>query len=429
MAEADRLSRPELSRLQDVRLARLLDEILPCNRFYDRKFKDAGLATTEVRHCDDLRKLPFTTKKDLATDQEQYPPFGSCLTYPLVSYTRLHQTSGTQGQPLRWLDTPASWQGLLESWKTIYRIVGVTAQDRLLFAFSFGPFLGFWTAFEAAAQLGCLCLPAGGLSSGARLKMLLDNQATVVLCTPTYALRLAQVAREQGFLLVPQNPHYKVRCLIVAGEPGGSIPATRSRIEKAWHARVFDHSGMTETGPMTIECPEAPGGLHVLEGDFFAEVIDPVTANPLAPGETGELVVTTLHRIGSPLLRYRTGDLVRLAQVPCPCGSTWLRLEGGILGRTDDMIPIRGNNLYPAALENILRRFEEVEEYRVEVDAASALTQLRIEIEPRPAASADLGKRIEQALRDELLFRADVRLVPPNTLPRFEMKAQRIKRN
>ncbi|MBI1831274.1 MAG: phenylacetate--CoA ligase family protein, partial [Planctomycetes bacterium] len=399
----------------DPRLAELLRTIVPANRFYARKF--AGLA------LDDWHALPFTTKDELLANQAEHPPYGELLTYPLQRYTRLHQTSGTQGMPLRWLDTPESWDRMLGCWRTMFDIVGVTPADRLLFAFSFGPFLGFWTAFEAASRMGCLCLAAGGLSSGARLRMLLDNRATVVLCTPTYALHLADFAKQSGVRLEG------VRCLIVAGEPGGSIPATRARIEEAWNARVFDHSGMTEIGPLAIECPANPGGLHVLEDDYFAEVID---RSPHAPREDavsrsetptiGELVLTNLGRLGSPLIRYRTGDLVRVDPNPCPCGRTWMRLAGGILGRTDDMIAIRGNNVYPSALENVLRRFAEIAEYRVTLDRSSPLTQMRIEIEPIApwtlGRGEELAARVAEAIRDELMFRAEVAVVAPGTLPR-----------
>src|SRR5262249_51444946 len=200
---------------------------------------------------------------------------------------------------------------------------------------------------------------------------------TVVCCTPTDALRLAETAREQGIELNNGNSRYAVRALVVAGEPGGSIPATRQRIEEAWRARVFDHSGMTEVGPLAIECPAGPCGLHILEDDYYAEVIEPTTGHSLTPhpsppdgrGEqVGELVLTNLGRLGSPLIRYRTGDLVRVDPKPCPCGRKWMRLAGGILGRTDDMIAIRGNNVYPSALENVLRRFAEISEYRVTID-------------------------------------------------------------
>jgi phenylacetate-CoA ligase len=397
----------------DPRLAELLRSILPSHRFYARKFTGIPL--------DDWSQLPFTTKEELLADQAARPPYGDLLTYPLDRYTRLHQTSGSRGAPLRWLDTPESWERMLGSWRTMFGMIGVTPADRLMFAFSFGPFLGFWTAFEAASSIGCLCLPAGGLSSGARLRMLLDNRATVLLCTPTYALHLAQYAQEYDIRLEG------VRSVIVAGEPGGSIPATRARIESAWNARVFDHSGMTEIGPTAIECPANPGGLHILEDDYVAEVIDPATGKLLRGNDIGELVLTNLGRVGSPLLRYRTGDLVRVDPTPCPCGCKWMRLAGGILGRTDDMIAIRGNNFYPGALENVLRRFAEVVEYRATIDRQATLAEMRIEVEPAADAGAGLAERIGAAIRDELMFRAEVALAPPGSLPRFEMKAQRVR--
>jgi phenylacetate-CoA ligase len=304
----------------------------------------------------------------------------------------------------------------------MYTLAGLHQGDRLFFPFSFGPFLGFWTAFEAGTRRGNLCLPGGGMSSAARLRFLLDNEATVVFCTPTYALRLAEVAEANGIRLASTTPGYKVRALIVAGEPGGSIPGTRSRIEQAWQARVFDHSGMTEVGPVAIECLENPSGLHILEEDYLAEVIDPVTTEPVEPGSVGELVLTNLGRVGSPLIRYRTGDLVRVDPRPCPCGRPWLRLEGGILGRTDDMIHIRGNNVYPTALEAVLRRFGDVGEYRAVLSREGTMTSLRIEVE----GSQEIAARVSQAIREDLLFRADVVAVPPGSLPRFEMKAKRI---
>src|SRR5207249_4252272 len=263
------------------------------------------------------------------------------------------------------------------------------------------------------------------------------NRVTVVVSTPTYALRLAEVAQENGIVLGNQTPGYAVRAVIVGGEPRGGIPATRRRIEESWHARLFDQSGMTEIGPATCECLEAPGGLHLLEGDFIAEVIDPRTPTLPSPcqgegrvgvpaGEVGELVLTNLGRLGSPLLRYRTGDLVRVHPRPCPCGCPWMRLDGGILGRTDDMLALRGNNVYPSALENVIRRFAEVVEYRITIDRSRALAEMRLEIEPAANATPTLATRIGDAIRDELMFRAEVALVAPGTLPRFEMKARRI---
>lgn len=415
--------RTTLAARQEERLRRLFAGVLPTNRFYAAKLAAAGIAVELRPELADLVQLPFTTKAELVADQGANPPFGTNLTYPIEQYCRLNQTSGTHGKPLRWLDTAQSWSNLLGCWKIIFQIAGVCAADRLFFPFSFGPFLGFWTAFEAAQQIGCLVIPAGGMSTGARLNLMLETQATVVCCTPTYALHLAEEARRQNLDLAASP----ARMLIVAGEPGGSIPATRSRLEQEWGARVIDHSGLTEVGPMAVECLASPGHLHVLETEYIAEVIDPTTYAPVLPGLIGELIATNLGRDGSPLIRYRTGDLVRVAREPCPCGLAFLKLEGGILGRTDDMIHVRGNNLYPTALEAIIRRFADVVEYRVTVDRTGALTALGIEVEPTPATEGPmLAERISHAIRDELLFRVDVVSVPPGTLPRFEMKARRI---
>jgi phenylacetate-CoA ligase len=419
----ENLERPALLELQRQRLCALLTEILPANRFYARKFADAGLRSGDVTTPTDLARLPFTTKADLTADQQAHPPYGSVLTYPRERYCRLHQTSGTSGQPLRWLDTSESWAWMLGCWDAKFRVAGMGADDRFFFPFSFGPFLGFWTAFEAATRQGWLCLPGGGMNTAVRLRFLLDNEVTVVLCTPTYALRMAEVAREEN-LDLRNSP---VRALIVAGEPGGNIPAVRERLESAWGARVFDHSGMTETGPMTAECVENPGGLHVLEDRYLVEIIDPETGQPTPAGAIGELVVTNLGRTGSPVIRYRTGDLVRLDPKPCPCGRSLLRLDGGILGRSDDMIHLRGNNFFPGSLENVLRRLVDVVEYRAEVIQNGSLATLRIEVEPAPAADATaVIDRVHRAVRDTFLFRAEVAAVPPGSLPRFEMKARRV---
>jgi phenylacetate-CoA ligase len=414
------LTRPDLDRLQAEGLARLLADVLPGNRFYARKLADAGLDPTALVFPRDLCRLPFTTKDELLASQLSHPPYGEVLTYPVEHYTRLHQTSGTSGKPLRWLDTPQSWGVLLDTWLALFQLAGVTAQDRLFFPFSFGPFLGFWTAFEAGARLGCLCLPGGGMSSGARLHFLLDNAATVVFCTPTYALHLAEVARAEGLDL----PASAVRLVVVAGEPGGNIPATRQRIEAGWGARVIDHNGMTETGPLGIESLDEPGGLYLLETVCLPEILEPGGDRPVAPGTEGELVVTTFRRTACPLIRYRTGD--RVLADPAPGRWPFLRLVGGIRGRADDMVSVRGNNLHPAALQTILHRFGDVAEYRVVVDQSAALTVLLVEIEVTEGADAlGVAVRVDRAIRDELLFRAEVRAVPPGSLPRQELKARR----
>jgi phenylacetate-CoA ligase len=410
--------------LRDGQLARvrsLIGAVLPGNRFYARKL--AGLDPNNLRTPADFARLPFTTKAELAADQNEHPPYGSALTFPVEKYCRLHQTSGTStGSPLRWLDTPESWEWLLGCWRVSFPFMGLTARDKLYFPFSFGPFLGFWTAFEAATRAGFLCIPGGGMTSTARLRFLLEHACTVVFATPTYALHLAELAAKEGIDLA-RSP---VRAVVVAGEPGGNIPATRERIETVWGARVFDHYGMTEVGPVAIESAEQRGTMYLLESEYLAEVLTPGTDTPAPAGEFGELVLTNLGRVGSPLIRYRTGDMVRVSSDPDPVGRTWRRLEGGILGRADDMIHVRGNNLYPGAIEAIVRRFPQVAEYRIVIDHTGPLADLRLEVEPASGDGRELADSVGRAVRDELLFRVEVRAVACGSLPRFEMKAKRL---
>jgi phenylacetate-CoA ligase len=411
----------ELQLTQLERVRQMLRDILPGNAFYERKF--AGVDPDQLHTLDDFTRLPLTTKSELAADQHDHPPYGSILSFPRNRYCRLHQTSGTStGRPLRWLDTPESWEWLLNCWDQIFSLLGLTKQDILFFPFSFGPFLGFWSAFEAATRSGFLCLPGGGMSSTARVRFLIEHRCTVVFTTPTYALHLAEVAATDSLDLAASP----VRAIVVAGEPGGAIPSTRARIEAAWGARVFDHYGLTEIGPVAIEAVDTPGQLYLLEDDFLVEVLVAGQNHPAAPGDEGELVLTNLGRIGSPLIRYRTGDIVRLATNPDPAGRTWRRLDGGIRGRVDDMIHIRGNNLYPSAIEAIIRRFPEVAEYRIIIDHTGSLADMRIEIEPVNDTDNSLADAVSRAIRDELLFRVEVVTVAPRSLPRFEMKARRL---
>ncbi len=427
MTDAPHPTRSELEALQLEQLRSLVAELFPANKFYASKLQSAGITFDVSSATDFSARFPFTTKAELVADQLAHPPFGTNLTYPLNRYTRFHQTSGTRGAPLRWLDTRESWEAMLDCWAEVFRAAGVKAGDRVMFAFSFGPFLGFWLAFEAAARLGALCLPGGGLGSAARLRVMQENGVNVLCCTPTYALRLAEVAAEEKIAIHT----FGIRTIIVAGEPGGSIPATRAKLESLWPGvRFFDHHGMTEVGPVTFECPARPGVLHVIESSYYAEVIDPVTRQPAS---RGELVLTTLVRTGSPLLRYRTGDLVKCRRQnaegraeACECGRFDLALEGGILGRVDDMIIVRGVNIYPSAIEEIIRGFADVAEYRVQVSTTQALTELRVEIEPvAGAVTRELGARLELMFHKTFALRVPVSLVSAGTLPRFEMKATR----
>lgn len=397
---------------QLARLNELLSRILPRNAYYQARL---GALTLPISWAQ-FHALPLTTKADLVADQERSPPLGTIATYAPEQYVAYHQTSGTTGRPLVVLDTQESWDWWTECWRYVYAAAGVTARDRICFAFSFGPFIGFWSGYAAARRLGAMTIPGGGLDSKARLHLLRNMEATVLVCTPTYALRLAEVARAEGLSIRDSA----VRVTIHAGEPGASIPSVRSRIEESWGARAFDHAGGTEVGAYGFSC-DARDGMHVNEAEFIAEVLDPVTGQPCAEAAAGELVITNLGRAGWPAIRYRTGDIVAVGTRACSCGRTFLTFPGGIIGRTDDLIVLRGINVYPSAIEAIVRTFE-VDEFRMVRTRAGALDELTVEVE----ASDGVAVTLAEVFRERLAVRIPTRTVPPGSLPRWELKAKRV---
>ena len=403
---------------QCTRLQSLARVIHPANAFVARKWRSAGVQSADdLGSWDDFFRLPLTTKSELVDDQAAHPPFGSNLSHPIERYVRVHQTSGTTGTPLRWLDTQESWDWWERCWGFVFRGAGLGPGDRVFFPFSFGLFIGLWSGFEGARALGCLAIPGGGQDSAHRLAVIESLGATAICCTPSYALHLAEVARERGVELRKLG----VRVTVHAGEPGAGIPSVRARIEEAWGARAYDHAGMTEMGAYGYEC-EAQAGLHVNESEFIVEVLDPVTGRP---AREGELVLTNLGRSCSPLLRYRTGDRVRLASGPCECGRTFARLEGGILGRVDDMLIVRGVNVFPAALEGIVRRFAAVDEFAIEVYRRAEMDEVRLLLEVQDGA-AHVPIAVQEAVRVDLGIRVEVTTVPLRSLPRYELKARRL---
>jgi phenylacetate-CoA ligase len=409
--ERERWPRATLEQWQVQQFNQLLSAILPQNEFYANKFR--GLPTT-ITDIAQLAQYPCTTKDDLAAT----PTPGRLSvnqTWPTERYSRYHQTSGTRGRPQIVLETRDDWHWWMEVWQAIFDAADVRPGDRVLMAFSFGPFIGFWSAYDAAVERGCLLIPCGGMSSLARLELAKQVQANVVMCTPSYALHLVEVGQQQQLPVDSLG----VRQLVLAGEPGGSIPAVRDRIAQAWQAHVHDHCGATEVGPWGYGDRHG-AGLYVIETDFIAEFVQPNTDQPAQAGELAELVLTCLGRVGSPCIRYRTRDLVR------PIWQhdherQFVFLSGGILGRVDDMLVIRGVNLFPSSIDAILREFPEVSEYRATVTTVSAMDQVTLEVEDQLHDAS----RIMERLRSRLGLKIDVTIVPPGTLPRFEGKGKR----
>jgi phenylacetate-CoA ligase len=409
--QLERLDAAALARLQVQRLNELLDSILPANAFYAAKLADVK---RPVESLHELCDWPVTFKEELLAAARDDAP-ASCRTYPLELYSRFHQTSGTHGRPLAVLDTAADWQWWIECWQYVLDAAKITSADRVLMAFSFGPFIGFWSAYDALADRGSLLVPTGGVHTLGRLELLRASKATVVCCTPSYALHLAETGADAKLNVGELG----VRRLILAGEPGGSVPAVRSRIESLWQATVLDHCGASEVGPWGYG-DLAGEAVRIIESEFIGEFLSVATGEPAGEGELAELVLTPLGRTGCPVIRYRTGDLVR----PSWRGggqNQFVRLEGGVLGRADDMAIVRGVNIFPSSIEQIVRSFPEVVEYRAVVHKASHLDQLRVEVEDRLAQP----ERIAEELRLRLGLAVNVIAVPLGSLPRFEGKGKR----
>ena len=391
------------------RLRQMLAKVSASNAFWQERLD--GFAAPG--NLEEFRKLPLTSNHDLSADQIQHPPFGSNLSEPLGHYSKYHQTSGTTGKPLMVLDTPQSWAWWCDCWDSVLDASGVRNDDRAFFAFSYAPFIGFWSAQDAVTRRGILSVSGGGAHTLRRLQLLQDLDCTVLFATPTYSLHMAAVAEEHGI----DSATTSIRSVILAGEPGGSIPATRHRIEEAWGAQVFDHAGASEVGAYGLPCPQGRG-VFMNEREFIAEVLAVNGEEPVAEGETGELVITNLGRHCSPVIRYRTRDLVRARRLP-----EGLLLEGGILGRVDQMMLVRGVNLHPSAIEEAVRRAAGKAEFRITVVRDGAMDEAEVEVEA-PAAAC---RAIAEDVNSNFGVRVEVREVGRDSLPRWQGKAKRFR--
>jgi phenylacetate-CoA ligase len=423
------MPRDELHALQLRKLKRLVEWTEAQVPYQSKKLHDAGVTADSMNSLDDLRRIPFMTREEWMQGQIDNPPYGPILAAPQEIAIRYHMTSGTTGRtPIRVLDSMKDWEWIAEMWCYGFWGFGIRPNDTVFFAFSYGTFVGFWGAHYACEKIGCLVLPGGNMTTEGRVKQIMDMGATVVCSTPTYALRMAQEAQSLGIDLAA-GP---VKRLILSGEPAGSIPATKQLIEEQWGAKAGDTAGMTELGTIMIfECDHQPGGTHIIEDHFIEEVIDPITTEPVDYGERGERVVTSFGRGFIPVLRYRTRDLV--VKVPgntCGCGRTFDIYDGGIRGRVDDMKLIRGTNVYPRAVEAIVRERREIDEFQVHLYTADGIRdeiEVLIEVPDKSldteTLTHDLGRALSEAHEG---LRFNVRIAEDNSLPRFELKAKRL---
>jgi phenylacetate-CoA ligase len=423
------LPRDQLEELQTRKLRSLVDWSIAQVPWQAKRLADVGITSSEdLRSLEDLRRVPMMTRDDWMRGQLERPPFGVNVAAPEETAIRYHMTSGTTGKtPIRVLDSMKDWEWIAEMWCYGLWGFGVRPADVLFVAFGYATFIGFWGLHYAGEKMGCLVLPGGAMPTDARVKTAVEMGATVVASTPTYALRMAQEAKAMGIDL----PSSSVRRLILSGEPAGSIPATKRLIEDLWGAKAADTAGMTELGTIMIfECEAQPGGTHIIEDHYVEEVVDPETDRPVPYGEMGERVVTSFGRGFIPVIRYRTRDLV--VKVPgstCSCGRTFDLYDGGIRGRVDDMKLVRGTNVYPRAVEAIVREHPEIDEFQIHLFTAEGIRdeiEVLVEIPDRSAdADAILGAIARELADAHEGLRFGAQRVDSGTLPRFELKAKR----
>jgi phenylacetate-CoA ligase len=425
--KTETLDRRQLDALQLAKLRRQVAWASERSPWYKRTL--AGFDISDLRSLDDLRRLPMLTREDWMNSQFEHPPYGEIPAIGGDGAIRVHTTSGTTGKgPLRAIDSRKDWAWIAEMWAYGIWGCGIRPADTAYIAFGYGSFIGFWGLHYSMEKIGVLNVPGGAQPTEARVRQIVDFGATAVASTPTYALRLAQEADLLGIDLRGSA----VSRLILSGEPAGSIPQTKALIEEQWGAKAYDTAGMTEIGTiMVFECAHQPGGTHIIEDHVIEEVIDPVSLEPVEYGQRGERVVTSFGRGAIPLLRYRTGDLVcKVPAATCDCGRGLDIYEGGILGRVDDMKIIRGTNVYPRAIEAIVREFPEVDEFQTVITREGVRDEITLRIELKPdwdagrwdALHEDLHKRLALA-HEGLNFR--IERAGEGELPRFELKAKR----
>lgn len=422
--EFETLPREALEALQVKRLKALIERVYAAVPYYKAKMDEAGVRPSDIRGMGDLRKLPFTTKEDL---RKNYP-FG-LFAVPFERVVRIHASSGTTGKPT----VVGYTKNDIETWAELMARTlsagGAHQGDVVHNAYGYGLFTGGLGAHYGAEKLGAAVIPISGGNTKRQIMIMQDFGSTVLLCTPSYALNIAEVMQEMN--VDPSS--LKLRVGLFGAEPWSEN--MREEIEKKLKIQAIDIYGLSEViGPgVSSECIEGKKGLHVFEDHFIPEIINPQTGEPLPYGEAGELVFTTITKEAFPVIRYRTRDISRIFPEPCVCGRTFYRMQR-ITGRSDDMLIIRGVNVFPSQVEHVLMSVEGVEpHYQIVVDREGSLDVMEVQVEVSENIFSDevkvlekLGRRIEREIKDLLGVSCNVKLVEPKTIQRSEGKAKRV---
>jgi phenylacetate-CoA ligase len=419
-------------KLQELQLKKFQDMVkwvYENSKFYHSLYSDAGMEPGDIRAYDDIRKVPKIEKSMMREIQGKAPfPYGDILSVPLESVTEYHQTSGTTGQPVYTADSWQDWELQSETWAYILTAHGYTAKDRVFLPFGYNVFMAFWTGHTAAEKLGCEVVPGGVLDTEARILKMQELKVTAFMATPTYVLGMADTAvRKLG--IDPRS--LGIKRITVAGEPGGSIPTTKKRMEDAWGAEVYDHIGATEIGAWSYECV-CQSGNHVNEALFIVEIEDVETGELITePEKPGKMIITNLNRQAMPCIRFDAKDMIQWSGVDCECGRTFRTIKGGVIGRVDDITKVKGVLLAPTSIEEVVRSIPELgDEYEVVVIKKGDIDDitLKVELVPGKEGEKDAVKNTMAAqLRLHTNLGYNIEFHEFGTLPRYDVKAKRFR--
>ncbi len=418
-----------LRQLQLNKFRRIFTWTYERSPFHRRLYSAAGIEPGDIKTFEDIRRVPKVDKAMMRSAQAKDPyPYGDMLCVPPEQVTEYHQTSGTTGQPVYQADSWQDWEWWAESWANILWAQGYRATDRVFLPFGYNVFVAFWAAHYGAEKVGCEVVPGGVLDTEARLLKMQELRVTAFCATPTYVLGMADSARKK-LGIDPRD--LGIKRITVAGEPGGSIPMTRKRMEDAWGAKVYDHVGATEIGAWGYECA-AQSGLHVNEGLFLVEIEDIETGEPIdEPGKRGKMIITAFDRTAQPCVRFDSKDIIEWSGDRCECGRSFRLLRGGVTGRTDDITKVKGVLLAPTAIEEVVRSIPDLcDEFEVVVTKKGDLDDITLKVECVPNNTSDINT-VRARLIDQLRLKTNlgynIEFHDYGTLPRYEVKARRFK--
>ncbi len=424
------LNQEGIRRLQLKKFRRIFRWAYDHSRFHRALYEKARISPDDIRSFEDIRHVPTVEKGMMRDIQRKDPfPYGDALCVPIEEVTEFRQTSGTTGQPVYQPDTWEDWEWWSESWAFILWAQGYRPRDRVFIPFGYNIFVAFWAGHYGAEKIGCEVVPGGVLDTKARILKIQELRATAMMATPTYVLGMADTAKNKMGLEPSEMTIDKITC---AGEPGASIPSTKRRMEEAWGAKVFDHSGATEIGAWSYECDCQPKGMHVNEALFLVEIEDIESGEIITgPGKRGKMIVTALDRHALPCIRFDSKDIIEWAEDPCPCGRTFGLIKGGVIGRADEITKVKGVLLAPSAIEEVVRGVDGLaHEYEVVVDKVGDVDRIALKVELLPGAQAQQGA-IEARLKDQLRLKTNlgynIEFHEYGTLPRYDVKARRFR--